>query len=146
MAGASELSGENQVIQRSTAVKHQVTQIATKNDQVADDAIHAAQTETHLSLLEALRFYKKAVLWSAAVSGALIMEGFDLILLTNFFAMPSFNAKFGTLVNGVYTLSSSWQIGLSVGMSIGQIFGLFVSGIFAEMFGYRRTSKYLASK
>lgn len=42
--------------------------------------------EKEMTTLQALKIYKKAVLWSLAISGVVIMEGYDTNLLGNFFA------------------------------------------------------------
>ncbi|KAH8721754.1 general substrate transporter [Ilyonectria robusta] len=68
------------------------------------------------------------------------MEGFDVVLLNNLFAYPPFQKKFGELQpDGSYQLTAAWQSGLSNGTLCGQILGLFVNGIIADRFGYRKT-------
>lgn len=42
--------------------------------------------EKDMTTLQALKIYKKAVLWSLAISCVVIMEGYDTNLLGNFFA------------------------------------------------------------
>lgn len=45
-----------------------------------------AVDEKEMTTMQALKIYKKAVLWSLAISGVVIMEGYDTNLLSNFFA------------------------------------------------------------
>lgn len=45
-----------------------------------------AKDEKDMTIMEALLAYKKAVLWSLAVSTCVIMEGYDTNLLGNFYA------------------------------------------------------------
>lgn len=93
-----------------------------------------------MTAMEALRLYPKAVAWSLLLSCAIIMEGYDVVLIDSFFAFPAFNMKYGELMSdGKYGLAASWQAGLTNAMSVGQILGLFVNGIVSERYGYRKT-------
>jgi hypothetical protein len=85
------------------------------------EAAKATQNEHRMTLLQGLRTYPKAVGWSVLLSTALVMEGFDLILLNNLFAYDAFNKQFGTLQdNGTYQVSAAWQSGLSNGALVGE--------------------------
>lgn len=57
----------------------------------------ATEGEHRMGLVAAIRAYPKAVAWSMAISFAVVMEGFDVILLSSFYAYPSFTRRFGTL-------------------------------------------------
>lgn len=46
-----------------------------------------------LTVHEAIKAYPMAVFWSLAVSMCVIMEGFDSILVSNFYAFPTFQRK-----------------------------------------------------
>jgi len=48
---------------------------------IAEDAAKATQAEHRMTLLEGLRTYPKAVGWSILISTAVVMEGFDTILM-----------------------------------------------------------------
>ena len=99
----------------------------------------AAAAEHNMTLLEGLRAYPKAMGWSIALSTCIIMEGYDLILIGNFYAMKAFNRKYGTKdAEGNYSISAAWQSGLTNGANVGEILGLYVSGWLAERFGYTR--------
>lgn len=61
------------------------------------------------------------------------MEGYDVVLLANFYGLNSFNAKFGDTVNpdpttGAVTtpmiVGAPWKSGLSNGALIGEIIGI----------------------
>lgn len=68
-----------------------------------------------LTLLQSLKVYPKAIFWSLMVSMCVVMEGYDTILIGNFFAYPTFKEKYGTFlgppING-YQLTAAWQAGL----------------------------------
>ncbi|KAJ5343664.1 uncharacterized protein N7506_003488 [Penicillium brevicompactum] len=102
---------------------------------------HAAIDKEHnMTPWQALKLYPKAVAWSLLLSCAIIMEGYDVVLMGSFFAFPAFNEKYGELMSdGKYGLAASWQAGLTQAMSCGQIIGLFINGLVSERFGYRRT-------
>lgn len=44
------------------------------------------QEEKTMPVLQAIRYYKKAIFWSLIISMCVIMEGFDTNLLGNFYA------------------------------------------------------------
>ncbi|KAJ1554037.1 hypothetical protein HK096_005269, partial [Nowakowskiella sp. JEL0078] len=110
--------------------------LKTSLDSLALDSL----SEKTLSEWEALLIYKKAVIFSVVLSTAVIMEGYDLVLLGNLYAMPVFNAKYGVLgADGTYQIPAAWQAALSTGVATGGILGLFVNGIASERFGYKKT-------
>jgi SP family general alpha glucoside:H+ symporter-like MFS transporter len=109
-------------------------------DRVIQDARIATEKEHKMSLWQGLKLYPKAVGWSILISAAIIMEGYDVVLMGSFYGYPAFNRKYGKLLSdGNYGLTAAWQAGLSNAMNCGQILGLFLNGIVSEKFGYRRT-------
>ncbi|KAK6063906.1 MFS maltose permease, partial [Seiridium cupressi] len=104
------------------------------------DAARATQAEHQMGFFESLKLYRKGVPWSMLLSTAIIMEGFDLILLGGLIAFPAFEERFGDLqADGTYELSATWQTSLSMGSLISQIVGLLFNGYIADGFGYRYT-------
>lgn len=104
------------------------------------EAAAATDAEHKMSLWAALKLYPHAVGWSLLLSTAVIMEGYDTVLLSQFFAYAVFNEKFGERQpDGSYQLTAAWQSGLANGALVGEIIGLFLNGIIAERFGYRKT-------
>jgi SP family general alpha glucoside:H+ symporter-like MFS transporter len=51
-------------------------------DEISEEARAATTKEHNLPLREGLRAYKKAILWSILLSSAVIMEGYDTILVS----------------------------------------------------------------
>lgn len=101
-------------------------------------AAAATKAEREMGLWTAIKLYRKAVFWSALISTAIIMEGFDGVILGNLYAYPPFQEKFGEIQpDGTYQLTAAWQSGLSNGVLIGEILGLFLNGIITERIGYR---------
>ncbi|KAG5995023.1 hypothetical protein E4U43_003121 [Claviceps pusilla] len=107
---------------------------------IVHEAAAATQAEHSMGLISSFKLYKKACLWSIFLSTCLIMEGFDLVLLSTLFAYPPFQKKFGVQQpDGTYELTAAWQSGLNNATLSGQILGLFVVGYIADRFGYRKT-------
>lgn len=103
-------------------------------------AKQAAEDEHSLGFLEAIRLYPKAALWSVLVSASIIMEGYDIILISSFFAQPAFREHYGEQIpsKGSYEITAAWQNGLSNAVSVGTIIGAFANGYFTHRFGYRK--------
>ena len=69
-----------------------------------------------------------------------IMEGFDVVLINNFYALPQFARKYGEVDSaGKYAIPAKWQASLSNGAQVGEIIGLSINGWASERFGYKKT-------
>lgn len=109
-------------------------------DQVINNAKNATVKEHNMTLWQGIKLYPKAVAWSVLISTCICMEGYDVSLLSNFYAFPQFNHKYGVqLADGTYQVPAAWQAGLSNGANVGEIIGLFINGFVSERFGYRYT-------
>ncbi|KAB5545899.1 general substrate transporter [Coniochaeta sp. 2T2.1] len=99
----------------------------------------AAEDEHAQTFLQAIKRHPKAVMWSILLSTSIIMEGYDVVLVSSFFAQPSFSRRYGTYIasSDSYQVSASWQNGLSNAISVGAIIGAFCNGYFTHKFGYR---------
>ncbi|CAI7666645.1 unnamed protein product [Penicillium viridicatum] len=107
---------------------------------VIQNAKAATEKEQSMTLMQGIRLYPKAVLWSVLISTCIAMEGYDISLVNNFYAFPQFKRKYGeVLEDGKYEVSAAWQAGLSNGAYCGEIIGLFINGWASERFGYRYT-------
>lgn len=90
------------------------------------EAKQATDEEHAQTLWQALRDNRKAVAWSVLISMSIIMEGYDTILMGNFFGYPTFRQKFGQYYdydNIGWQVSAPWQTGLNMGSTVGAIFG-----------------------
>jgi SP family general alpha glucoside:H+ symporter-like MFS transporter len=68
------------------------------------------------------------------------MEGFDTLLIFNFFAFPAFKQRYGTPApDSGYQISSTWQFALPTAAEAGEIVGLLANGYLADRIGYRWT-------
>ena len=108
--------------------------------QLTRDANKATHSEQNMTLRQGIKLYPKAVAWSVLLSTAIIMEGFDKVLIANLIAVPAFKRKFGQpLPNGHYEVTAAWQAGLTNGAYVGEIAGLLINGLIADRFGYKKT-------
>jgi SP family general alpha glucoside:H+ symporter-like MFS transporter len=92
------------------------------------DAKHASDEEHSQTLFQALRANRNAVIWSMVLSMSIVMEGYDTILMGNFFGYPQFAKKYGHNYGGTigYQVSAPWQSGLNMGSTVGTIFGMLI--------------------
>lgn len=103
-------------------------------------AAHAASDEeTRLPRKELFSRYMPAVLFSAGLSMALVMEGMDVGLINNFFAHTAYLDKFGWPdAQGEQHIPASWQSAISTGNNVGSVIGLLLNGYLQSRFGSRR--------
>jgi SP family general alpha glucoside:H+ symporter-like MFS transporter len=68
------------------------------------------------------------------------MEGYDTILLGNFYAYPAFAKQFGKWNPSTqnYPVSASWQAGLGQSSGVGAFFGALLNGVLVDLFGQKR--------
>ncbi|KAF3390771.1 Maltose permease MAL31 [Talaromyces pinophilus] len=104
------------------------------------EAMRATDEEHEQTLWQAIRANRKAVAWSVLISMSIIMEGYDTILMGNFFAFPTFQQKYGQFYGGSigWQVSAPWQTGLNMASTIGCIFGGLLNGYIASKYGYRK--------
>lgn len=77
-------------------------------EKVIENAKAATNKEQSMTLLQGIKLYPKAVMWSVLISTCIAMEGYDISLVNNFYAFPQFNRKYGQmLANGTYQVSAS---------------------------------------
>ncbi|SMQ50160.1 unnamed protein product [Zymoseptoria tritici ST99CH_3D7] len=108
--------------------------------QTVIDAKKASDNEHSMSLIQGIKLYPKAIMWSVIISTCIAMEGYDVALINNFYAFDSFKRKFGEEISpGKFEVPAPWQSGLSNGANCGEIIGLLLNGFVSERFGYRWT-------
>lgn len=109
--------------------------------QLSSEAKTATEAEHAMTVRQAIRLYPKAIAWSVFFSTAIAMEGYDLVLISAFYAYPSFTKKYGQLAKGgkTYQIPAPWQAGLSNGARAGEFLGLLMNGIISERFGFKKT-------
>lgn len=76
----------------------EIENAASRDDYAIKDlamAKQAADEEHNLGFREAMRRYPQAAMWSVLVSASIIMEGYDIVLISSFFAQESFRKQYG---------------------------------------------------
>ncbi|KIW15376.1 hypothetical protein PV08_05422 [Exophiala spinifera] len=101
-------------------------------------------SEPSLTVREAIRAYPAAIFWSFAVSMCIIMEGYDAILIVNFFAFPQFQRKYGEFVGVTeqtqtgYQVAPAWMAAVGNASGFGAFLGTFLNGYLVSIFGQKR--------
>lgn len=77
-------------------------------------AKNASDDEHDETVAQAIRKHWPAILWSMGMSLSVVMEGYDTILMSSFFAYPSFAHKYGHDYGGKigWQISGPWQSAL----------------------------------
>jgi len=100
----------------------------------------ATDKDHNMTLSEGLKAYPKAIGWSILLSAAVVMEGYDTVLIGSFLAFPSFLNSFSNLNDaGTLEISAPWQAALGNGAYIGEILGLQATGWICDRYGNRVT-------
>ncbi|KAL2872367.1 putative MFS alpha-glucoside transporter [Aspergillus lucknowensis] len=125
---------------KGEASSHDRQDSPTTMAKIIENAKTAAEKERKMTLLQGIKLYPKAVIWSVIISTCIAMEGYDISLVNNFYAFDQFNRKYGEMSSdGTYQVPARWQSGLSNGAYVGEIIGLLINGWASEKFGYRYT-------
>lgn len=124
MATKTEISVEK-------SVAHQLED--TLGHGAIDDARQASDEEHAQTLWQAISANRKAVIWSMLISMTIIMEGYDTILMGNFFGYPEFQKMYGQDYGGDtgYQVSGPWQTGLNMASTVGAVFGRYITSQFS---------------
>ncbi|KAL4972414.1 major facilitator superfamily domain-containing protein [Aspergillus desertorum] len=90
------------------------------------------EADRKLTIRQAIRKYKKAVVWAMFLSTRLIMEGYDL---------TQFKERFGVydLASDQKLIPAAWQSGISNSALVGQLAGLIANVVCRDRFGCRPT-------
>jgi SP family general alpha glucoside:H+ symporter-like MFS transporter len=104
-------------------------------------ALAGNQLEHKLNARDAFRVYWKGVLWSMFISLAIIMRAYDIEILGNFYALASFQQKYGKFVEktGGYQVPAKWQVAMNMGTYVGQIIGAWMINFPMERYGRKKT-------
>ncbi|ORX40205.1 trehalose transport-related protein [Kockovaella imperatae] len=100
----------------------------------------ATEAERSMKFGAVLRKYWKAAAWSVVLSTALVMEGFDVIIINSFWGNPAFLERFGQRDgDGHLYIPANWQAAINNAALIGEIVGLGMTGILQNRYGSRPT-------
>jgi|SRR5687767_1128901 SP family general alpha glucoside:H+ symporter-like MFS transporter len=94
------LSGSEDNAAAHIADEHVTIETLLNNDVLlAKYAEEAAKGEFALGVWGSIKLYYPAIGWALLCATCVIMEGYDTILIGNFFAYPAFANKYGTRVD-----------------------------------------------
>jgi SP family general alpha glucoside:H+ symporter-like MFS transporter len=110
---------------------------------VAGAEAAAAHEQQDLGVVQAFRKHWKAAAWSLGLSTALVMEGYDVVVINSFYGSNAFIERFGTKVGDSKIITAPWQTGLSNSALVGEVIGLLGQGWASDRWGYRPV--YMAS-
>lgn len=119
----------------------EATDIDTQKEWSHVQGQQGADDDRNMTLWEAVKAYPGAIIWSFLLSSSIIMEGYDIVLIGNLMAQPSFQKAYGGYYGQAlgYQISGPWQVGLGNATACGTIIGAFANGWLTQRFGYRRT-------
>ncbi|TLD17935.1 uncharacterized protein PgNI_02340 [Pyricularia grisea] len=102
-------------------------------------AAEATEQEHSIGLIQGFKTYKRAAFWSTVISSTVIMEGYDVTLIGNFFGYPEFRKKYGEYLNerSGYQISSQWQQAFNITSAFANIIGALLNGYFTSKYGHR---------
>ncbi|KAH7408995.1 sugar porter family MFS transporter [Cadophora sp. MPI-SDFR-AT-0126] len=93
-----------------------------------------------MTIKDAITIYKPAIFWSAVFAGSVMMQSYAIALIPSFFGQDQFCKKYGVFNKvGEYEIPAKWKVFLVDGALFGEMFGLALSGILSERYGYRKT-------
>ncbi|OCK84182.1 MFS sugar transporter-like protein [Lepidopterella palustris CBS 459.81] len=85
----------------------------------------------------AVKEYKKALLWASFVALSAIMWGYDVLIGAGLLSSPKFRQDFGYEYKGAWVLQAKWQIAFNTASSVGGFVGCLAMGYIADHFGRR---------
>ncbi|KAH8651421.1 general substrate transporter [Xylariales sp. PMI_506] len=122
-------------------VEESLTGVDTESSAATQPAV---REEKPLTLRQYYERWPRILLWCFALTSAILLYGYDFVIVGNITSMPEFQKVFGMLYNKQYIIPSSWLSLWSVASPIGQMIGAIVGGKFQDRFG-RRWSLGLSS-
>ena len=135
------VAAEPNVLTLSDSVIRRASVANPEFAKINEDAAGAAFLERNQTFLQAIKLYPKAVAWSVLLSTAIVIEGYDTVLLANLYGLSQFQQRYGYLQpDGSSVIPASWRSGLNNGANVGEILGFFITGIVQDAIGYRKTT------
>ncbi|KAM0562954.1 hypothetical protein ACHAPJ_001797 [Fusarium lateritium] len=105
-----------------------------------NEALEATVDEHSYGVWEGFKTYKRAAFWSILISTTVIMEGYDVTLLSSFYGYPRFREKYGEYLNEEfdYQISSTWQQRFNCLGALANIIGALLNGWATARWGHRK--------
>lgn len=114
-----------------------------KPNALVDLAQLGTEQEHSLGTLEALRIYRKGVMFCVLITLSIIMRMYDIGIVNSFFALPAFRNRYGFPVPGNPAagkqIPAPWQVALGIASLVGQVIGAMLVTWPMEWYGRRKT-------
>ncbi|WVW85182.1 hypothetical protein I302_107220 [Kwoniella bestiolae CBS 10118] len=99
----------------------------------------SAETQKSMNFRTVMKIYYKAAFWSAILSLALVMEGYDLGVINSFWAQGEFLKRFGVPdATGKLYVPANWQAAVNNAALVGEIIGLALNGFLSPRYGAKK--------
>ncbi|KAL4812538.1 general substrate transporter [Aspergillus spinulosporus] len=133
--------------QRVVPSEREAAELRRAEGQTADlirQAQESDEADRKLTIRQAVKKYKKAVFWALFLSTSLVMEGYDLVMITSFYGQTQFKERFGVYdqVSDQKLIPAAWQSGISNSALVGQLAGLVANSVCQDRFGCRLTMMF----
>ncbi|KAJ5691844.1 hypothetical protein N7462_001267 [Penicillium macrosclerotiorum] len=96
-------------------------------EDVSQEATPQSPPQTHVPLWQSVKRWPRVIAYCLALSSAILLYGYDLVIVGNASAMPAFQHRFGVELDGKYIIPSMWlslwNAASPIGMMVGAIFG-----------------------
>ncbi|GME45673.1 hypothetical protein N7529_012055 [Neofusicoccum parvum] len=116
-------------------------ELAPAASNLTSTASNADHKET---LIQSIRRWPRVTLYCCVLASAILLFGYDLVIVGTVSAMPRFQAEFGQQFNGAPIIPSLWLSLWTASSPIGAMLGAWTAGAFQDMRG-RRASLALGS-
>ncbi|KAJ5513814.1 Major facilitator superfamily domain general substrate transporter [Penicillium fimorum] len=103
------------------------------------DAVDTTNSTTHVPLWQSVKKFPRIVGYCLALSSAILLYGYDLVIVATVAAMPQFQVVFGQEYNGKYIIPTMWLSLWNVSSCIGIMFGSVLGGHYQDRRGRRIT-------
>jgi MFS family permease len=113
----------------------QITEITTNSSEASDEG---------RTLWQNVKKYRKVVWVTLAISSAILLYGYDNVIVGTISAMPRFQEAFGEKLDGKWILPSKWLALWNVSSPLGSIIGAPAGAWFQDKVG-RRTALAVSS-
>ncbi|KAJ5110484.1 hypothetical protein N7532_001019 [Penicillium argentinense] len=96
-----------------------------------------APSQGHVPLWQSLKKWPRVVGYNLALSSAILLYGYDLVIVGTVSAMPAFQYRFGMELGGKYIIPSEWLSLWNAASPIGMMIGSLMGGYYQDRGGRR---------
>ncbi|KAH6678839.1 general substrate transporter [Plectosphaerella plurivora] len=140
MATTQKIDGDPIHVEANDGGLDHLHNVDIQNKVLANQASEATAQEHNMGVFQALKTYRRAAIWSILISTSIIMEGYDVTLLSSFYGYPSFRERYGQFLNDKngYQISATWQQRFNCLGAMANILGALTNGWACARWGHRR--------